>query len=515
MITGSKILEPEVKKMKSNRLTILFLIGFILVYFPILSQDAAEKGEAEKYEEKCPDAVHAISSHTLFDYVKELASEKYGGRLTGTAGFNAAAQWVAGHLKKWGLQPAGDNNTYFQDFANPYTLVFPGSEVILHIPYKKNSFVKKHYRYETDFLPGSTSDTGEVTAEVIYVGYGISAPELDFDEYKGLDVTGKIVLVEREVPVSPAKEPEEFKKWRPFSFHQYKVKNAKAHGAAGMIYNYHITNPNCLFIKGLVLTYVGRSVVEDIFLGTGRNHKKTKGDIQKKRIPQSFRTGKTVTIKNVTEHHPEGIARNVIGYIEGSDPELKNEAVVIGAHLDHLGYNHEMMPGADDNASGVAVIMGVAEALSGFSQKPKRSLIFIFFGAEEQGVKGSEFYLTKPVFPIKKTKAFINLDGVGRGTKLSAIAGKNYPELWGYFAETNRKYIHRSVKPTFFHNRARPRLDAAHFMWAGIPTISFSSFGAKPLPYNYYHKTTDNPSIITPEIMEDLAQLIFLSVLKM
>jgi len=501
--------------MKLNRFIVLLLIGFILVFLPVSPQDAARQGESEKYGERCLEAMHNISSHTLFDYVGELASEKYGGRLTGTAGFNAAAQWVADHLKEWGLKPGGDNDTYFQDFPNPYTLVFPGSEVVLHLPVKENSYVKKYYRYETDFIPGSTSDTGEVTSDVVYVGYGITAPELDFDEYQGMDVTGKIVLVEREVPVSPDKEPEVFKKWRPYSFHQYKVKNAKAHGAAGMLYNYHITNPNCLFMKGFVLTYVGKSVVEDLFLGTGKVHKKTVDVIKKKRVPQSFGTGKTVTIKNITEHHPEGIARNVIGYIEGSDPALKNEVVAIGAHLDHLGYNHEMMPGANDNASGVAVIMGVAKALSGFSQKPKRSVMFIFFGAEEQGVKGSEFYLTKPLFPIKKTNAFINLDGVGRGTKLSAIAAKNHPALWRYFAEANKRYIHRSAYPTFFHNLARPRLDAAHFMWAGIPTISFSSYGAKPLPFAYYHRTTDNPAIITPEIMEDLAQLIFLSVLKM
>ncbi|MCK4764147.1 MAG: M20/M25/M40 family metallo-hydrolase [Candidatus Aminicenantes bacterium] len=459
--------------------------------------------------------MHSISSHTIFDYVKELCLKKYGGRLTGTEGYNASARWVALHLKKWGVKPAGAKGTYFQDFPNPYTLVFPGSEVILHIPFKKKSMLEKHYRYEVDFMPGSTSDTGEVTAEVVYVGYGITAPELKFDEYKGLDVKGKIVLMEREVPVSPGKKPKEFKKWRPYSFHQYKVKNAAAHGAAGMIYNYHIANPNCLFIKGLVLTYVGKTIVADIFAGTGRNHKKTKEKIQKKRFPQSFKTGKKLTIKNFTEHHPEGVARNVLGYFPGSHPELKKEAVVLGAHLDHLGFNHEMMPGADDNASGVAVIMAVAEAISNSPLKPKRSIVFVFFGAEEQGVKGSEYYLKHPFFPIEKTKALINLDGVGRGTKLKATAGKNYPDLWKYFADANSKYIHRTITPSFFHNLARPRLDAAHFMWAGIPSLSFSASGAKSLPYATYHRTTDTPDIITPEIMEDMAKLVFLVFMKM
>ncbi len=107
------------------------------------------------------------------------------------------------------------------------------------------------------------------------------------------------------------------------------------------------------------------------------------------------------------------------------------------------------------------------------------------------------------------------MDGVGRGDKLLAMAGKNYPELWRVFDQVNKKYIHRTIRVTNFHNRARPRLDAAHFMWANIPTISFAAFGGKRLPFSPYHKTTDTPDIITPEIMEDLAQLILAAILDL
>ncbi len=503
------------------RFKILFFLwlGWVLIVLPGLPQNLDDQAKTHAEQEgKLLEAMHSISSHELLAYVQELCSEKFGGRLISTPEYNAAAQWVADLLKEWGIKPAGDNFTYFQDFPNPYTLVLPGSEIILHIPYKNSTHIEKHYRYEKDFLPGSTSDTGTITAEVVYVGYGISAPEFNFDEYKGLDVRGKIVLMEREVPISADKEAEIFKKWRPYSFHQYKVKNAADHRAAGMIYNYHIANPNCLFIKGLVLTYVGQSIVDDLFLGTGRTHKKNLEKIRTTRTPQSFRTGKRLTIKNFTQHHPEGIGRSVFGVIEGSDPLLKEEIVVIGAHLDHLGRNHELMPGANDNASGVAVVLGTAKALTELTEssiKNRRSILFAFFGAEEQGVKGSEYFLSHPPMPKKKIAAFINLDGVGRGTKISALAGKNYPQLFHHFDQANRQYIHRLVTPSHFHNLARPRLDAAHFMWAGIPTISFSTSGAEPLPYSTYHKSTDAPAIITPEIMEDLAQLIFLAVMKM
>ena len=494
--------------MKCRFKSLMILCLFLFVSYPLFSQDKTK-------EEKLVEAMHSISSHTLFAYIEELCSEKFGGRLTGTPGYDAAAQWTASLLEKWGIQPAGDNGTYFQNFPNPYTLVLKGSEVILHIPYKKNTFIEKHYEYETDFLPGSTSGAGEVKAEVVYVGYGITAPELNYDEYKGLDVRGKIVLVEREVPISPDKEPEIFKKWRPYSFHRYKVKNARDHGAVGMIYNYHIANPNCLFIEDLIVTYVGKTIVSDVFLGTGKIHKEVVEKIKKTRKPQSFKTKKIITLRNFTQHHPEGIGKNVIGYIEGSDPELKKEAVMIGAHLDHLGYNHRLMPGANDNASGVSVVLGVARAIQESGIKPKRSIIFNFFGAEEQGVKGSEYYLEHPFIPNKNIVGFFNLDGVGRGRKLHATAGKNYPGLWKYVEEANRKYIHREITPGYFHNRARPRLDAARFMWAGVPAISFSAEGAEPLPYSYYHKTLDEPGIITPEIMEDLAQLLLVAVMEM
>ena len=222
-----------------------------------------------------------------------------------------------------------------------------------------------------------------------------------------------------------------------------------------------------------------------------------------------------MTLKNITEHHAEGVGKNVIAYLEGSDPLLKNETIILAAHLDHLGYSPLLMPGANDNASGVAVVMAVAEALARFESRPQKTVAFVFFGAEEQGVRGSEFYLQHQPEMLKNVKALINLDGVGRGTKLEALAAKNYPELWKHFAAANRSLVHAAVSEEYFHNRARPRLDAARFMWAGVPTISFSADGAPDLPFPTYHTSHDRPDIITPEIMVDLGRLIFSAVVEM
>jgi hypothetical protein len=497
--------------MKNKKLfSFLFLLGlgyFLISFFLGVQSLPAQDTE----EEKLLHSVHSISSHKLFEYVKELASDKYAGRLTGTEEYNASAEWVASHFKEWGIAPAVSQNSYFQAFPIPYTLVFKGCEVYLHLP-SKDSVIKKYYQYESEFIPGSTSGSGEVTAEVIYVGYGVTAPELGYDDYKGVDVKGKIILMEREVPVSPDKDPELFKKCRPYSFHQYKLENAVAHGAKGMLYNYGpIGNPNNSYDKGFIYSHVGSTVVSDVFSGTGREHKDVVDKIRKTLKPQSFATGKVFTIKNITEHHPDGVGYNVIGILEGSDPVLKEELVIVGGHLDHLGRCYEIMPGANDNASSVSVIMGIAEAMAKCPIKPRRSMMFLCFGAEEQGVVGSEYYLEHPVIPLEKTVAFVNMDGVGCGDKLGALAARNYPEFWKFIERANEKYIHRVISPRYFANIARPRLDAARFMWKGVPTISFSAYGSR----SYYHLPKDNIDTITPEILEDLAQLIFIATLDM
>ncbi|MFQ5721971.1 MAG: M28 family metallopeptidase, partial [Candidatus Aminicenantales bacterium] len=299
---------------------------------------------------------------------------------------------------------------------------------------------------------------------------------------------------------------------RPYSFHQYKLKNAVAHGARGMLYNYGpIGNPNNAYDKNFIYSHVGQAVVNDVFADTGRKHKEVVEKIKQTLKPQSFDTGKIFTIKNITEHHPEGIGCNVIGLLEGSDPQLKQEVIILGAHLDHLGYCYDMMPGANDNASGVAVVLGVAEALAKYPLRPRRSVMFLLFGAEEQGVRGSEYYLEHPVVPLTRTKAFINLDGVGCGDKISALAAKNYPSFWKFIDEANKKYTHRLVYPRYFANIARPRLDAARFLWKGVPSLSFSVYGAP----SFYHVPKDNVETITSEIMEDLAQLLFTAIVNM
>ncbi len=477
---------------------------------------AAQQASAPS-EQQLLAAMHSISAVTLFDYVKELASPKYEGRLTGTAGYDAAAKWTEQLFREWKIKPAGDKGTYEQSFPNPYTLVLPGERLSLRIPVGNNQFIERPYVYDDEYFPGSTSDSGTVTADVVYVGYGITAPELGYDDYAGVDVKGKVVLMEPEAPVTADPNPEEFKKWRPYTFHDYKVKNASSHGAAGMIYNYQIANPNCVFVKNFLLTYVGTTVVNDLFAGTGKKHDGADGVVQairQTRKPVSFDLQKTMTVKNATEHHPEGIGVNVVGLIPGTDPVLKDEAIVIGAHLDHLGLNDQLMPGANDNASADAVLLGAAQALARSGIALKRTVVFVLFGAEEQGVKGSEYYVAHPVVPNNRTRVMLNLESVGHGDRITVSGGGgNYADAWAAIERNNAKYIHRQVGPVRANaNLARPRQDAAHFMWANVPTIGFGASGGTRIPVATYHTTHDVPEDVNPEILEDLARLVYLSV---
>jgi hypothetical protein len=460
-------------------------------------------------------AMHGISSHTILDWVKEMVSDKYEGRLTGTPSWDASAAWSADLLKGWGFKPAGDAGTFFQKFPDPYTLVKPGAELTLHIPAAGGATIRKTYAFEQDYYPGSTSDSLTATAEVVYVGFGITAPELGYDDYAGVDVKGKFVAFEPEVPMGPEPDATLFKKWRPYSFHDYKMKNAAAHGAIGVVYSYFIVNPNCAFIKGLQWVAAGKSVMDDLFAGSGRSQADLVAQIRKTLAPASMPLGKTMTMRNVTEHHAEGVGSNVIAWIEGSDPLLKQDAIIIGAHLDHLGLNPELMPGAHDNASGVAVALAAAQALVRAQVPLKRSIIVILFGAEEQGVKGSEFYVAHPFIPNAKVTAVLNLESVGRGERFGIGSGKNYPEIYDVMERQNAKYVHRPISASQNANLARPRQDAAHFLWANMPTVSIGVSGAAPLPYPSYHTTKDRWEILTPEIMEDLARLVFLSTVEL
>jgi hypothetical protein len=452
----------------------------------------------------------SISGEKLLGYVKKLSSKTYTGRLTGTSEFKACANWVSSLFEEWGLTPRGYNGTFLQTYPNPYTIVFVGGE--LSYTYRsRGQQRKKKYAYEKEYYPGSQSADGSITAEVVYVGYGITAPELSYDDYARVNVKEKIVLVEPDAPVSPENDPDLYKDWRPYSFNQYKIKMAVAHGAKGILFNDLKVNPDVDHVPKFMVAQVGENVVKDLFAGSRKTHQENLAQIQSFLQPRSFRTRKVFTIQNFTEHHPKGTGYNVIGQIEGNDPLLKDEVIILGANLDHLGFCYEIMPGANDNASGVAVLLGAAEALAKSPVRPKRSILFIAFGSKEQAFMGAQAYLKKPAFPKNKTIVYINLSTVGCGDRIRALGAQEYPELWTYISEAADKSIQHALEVFPYTNIGRPRLDSDLFLSKGIPSLSLTVYGAP----TYVRTRKDTADTINPSIMEKLSEILYQGVLGM
>ena len=458
--------------------------------------------------DKILESFHSISSHEILEYAEELSSEKYKGRLSGSPEYLNVAKWCADKFAEWGVQPA-NNGSYFQYFPNEFSEVYSTGKLVYSSQKKKEI----SYSFPDDYLPGSNSASGTVTAELVYVGYGISAPELDYDDYQNINVKGKIIILESGTPYT--KNDSTLGKWTPYAYHRYKFRNAVKHGAAGMIYASKIANPNTVHLDNFIYAHVSNEIVKQIFYDAGKNYKEVKNELAEMKTPSfALPENQKITISAKTKYFPDAKSCNVVGLIEGSDPVLKNEVIIVGGHLDGQGQMGDVLfPGALDNASGVADILGAAKAMVSSEIKPLRSVLFILIGGEECGLYGSKFYAENPLFPIDKTTMMINLDMVGNGTGFFIDSGKSYPELYKHFDEANTNFLHRTmVASKARKNYGRPRSDASNFENAGIKTFSlYTQNSVHPV---YYHHPLDKTNVLTPEIMEDAARLLYLGILS-
>jgi len=476
----------------------LFVLLYLFLFFNSFAQDTKNEDLLRGF--------HSISSHEILNFADTLTADKYKGRLSGSPGYLEAARWCAGKLEEWGILPAG-NGSYFQYFPNAFTEVYSSGS----FTYTLNGKNETEYTFPEDYFPGSNSAPGTVTAELIYVGFGITAPELEYDDYKNVNVEGKIVIMESGTPYT--KNDSTLAKWTPYAYHRYKFRNAVKHGAAGLLYVGKIANPNTVYLENFVYVHIDEKVVRQIFKDAGKNYSEVKKSLAEiKPVSFALDPRQKVTVSAETKHFPDAKSCNVVGWIEGTDPVLKEEVIIIGGHLDGQGYLGEVFPSALDNASGVADILGAAKALAQSDVKPKRSVMFILFGGEECGLYGSSYYVENPLFPIEKTVMMINLDMVGNGTGFFVSNGKSYPELFRHFETANTNYLHREMAASAQRkNYGRPRSDASLFENAGIPT--FSLWTRNSIFPVYYHHPLDKINVLTPEIMEDAAKLLYLGIL--
>lgn len=481
---------------------LLNLICFLFISVSLSAQVTDEASLLKQF--------HQISEYEIYGWVEKLCSAEYKGRLTGTPEFVDAAEWVAGNLKEWGIAPGVAGGSYFQWFDRPWVEVQSRGEIKLLLPQKGGKSITRQYSFPDESVIGMATGSGEVVADVIFAGYGITAPELEYDDYKDIDVSGKIVLINRDVPYKDTSNPE-YSKWVKYCYHNEKLENAVRHGARGLLYvDGNSANPNIAYDPSIIVFGISPTVVNDIFAMCNKDMNEILEEINKSFRPSSFNTGVKVSLKASSIYHKSGRACNVIGMIPGNDPELKEECIIIGGHLDGVGFvGDDIFPGAWDNASGIACIMATAKALGLSGIKPARTIIFIFTAGEEVGLLGVKEYLNNPTLPVDKTLCYINLDMTGNGTGIGLANGNSYPCLLKFFVEANNKYIHRTF--TSSEQKAdygRPRSDSGPFEQAGIKTMAIFASGA--YKKGYYHLPDDKPETITPEVMEDIAKMLYI-----
>lgn len=371
-------------------------------------------------------SVEILKTHARF-----LASEKLTGRGINTPGIRLARDYIAGEFAKLGLQPGGDNGSYLQAFevATGVRAEQPTSLTLSnHPPLTLNR----------DWTPLGFSASKKLEAEVVFAGYGITVKEYGYDDYQDIDAKGKIVIVLRYEP-PPKDDKSPFRKYPNYSIHaalRTKANNARDHGAVGMILvDLHhqddakrelISTTNSLWRgrTSLVAAQAARAPIEQWLESHGVSLTELRDKIDQEAKPASMDVpaGKATLEVNLEEIRQP--TENVLGVLPGSDPHLKNETVVIGAHYDHIGFGHygtrnpstegQTHHGADDNASGTAVLLDLARRLSESDVKPARTIVFAAFSAEELGLFGSRHYVNHPAVPLSSTRAMINLDMVGR-----------------------------------------------------------------------------------------------------
>jgi hypothetical protein len=458
-----------------------------------------------------------ISPQSYLDDIRFLASPELRGRGTGTPELEKAAAFIAGKFKDFGLQPI-DRRGYLQAFdVTTNARLGEGNRFSFNSGDRAVTL-----RVGEDFIPFNFSAAGKLTGPVVFVGFGITAPEYGYDDFAGVDVRGKVVLMLRH-------EPQEYDEKSVFAGKIYtqhaqffsKATNAKLHGATAVILisdrPNHRGDSDELekfgaaagpMDAGIPFVQVKAERVDAWFAAAGKSLDDVQGAIDKDLKPQSFPFPSTVRVDgNLDIVRAVKTVHNVAGYLPGSTDEY----VVVGAHYDHLGLGEQFSmapsmigtihPGADDNASGTA---GVIELARWFSAQPKqkRGILFLAFAGEELGLLGSSYFVSHPTFPLHKAVAMINLDMIGRVRE-----GKVY--IGGVGTGANLREMLDRITPKY-------KLNIDYSDTTGYGSSDHTSFTTKEVPVLFffsglhgdYHRPSDTADKIEAPEAAKLLELV-------
>jgi hypothetical protein len=447
-----------------------------------------------------------IDPKAYLEHVKFLASDDLEGRGNGSRGLESAAEYIAAKFREAGLEPAGDGGTFFQRFDMTTGMsVDPGNSVTLQSGRTSVKFDVGR-DYEIVSTSGSPSAAAE-TYPVVFAGYGISAPALRYDDYAGIDAADKAVLIFTHEPQE--NDPRSAFEGQTNTTHSTmmrKVEVARKNGAKAILvvddtnhrpatdrFRRWLREPQAEDF-GIPVFFLSRDLVQRA-LGTRLNLERTSGEIDRDFSPKSRALDDlTVSALDRTTRVRRPV-RNVVGTMKGSDPSLQSEAVVIGAHYDHLGRSGrfsmsqnttgQVHHGADDNASGTAAVIEMAKAAVEARKEFRRSIVFMAFAGEEHGLLGSSYYVNHPAVALDKTIAMINLDMVGRaGGRIMVDGLANSPSV-----EDDLKAAETSSSLKLRALRGGPGAgasDDATFLLRKIPSVNFfSGF------HSDYHRPSD------------------------
>ena len=363
-------------------------------------------------------------------HLKFIASPELEGRASGTEGNRKAAAYIADWMSKDGLEPKGDNGTYFQPF-DFVAAVRLGDSNFVQLTGSAFQAGAVPLKVNEDFRPLSLSSNGSVTGPLLFAGYGITAADQNYDDYAGLDARGKVVVVLRYGPEgSDPHSP--FAKYTSF---RNKARIARDNGAAGIVF---INGPRdeqsddlvklafdqSFETSGIPAVSMKREWIEKLLASRGMTLAALQDTMRASKKPLSFPLDGGMLLQTDVIRVKSKTA-NIIGYLPGNDPALRDQVLILGAHMDHLGYGGRgsgslapdtiaIHPGADDNGSGTSGLMEIMQWMGSRKETLKRSVLFIFFSGEELGLLGSAFYVTHPEIPLDRSVAMINMDMVGR-----------------------------------------------------------------------------------------------------
>jgi len=446
-------------------------------------------------------ALETITPDGLLAHIKVLASNEFEGRSPGTKGEELSVKYIADQFKKIELKPGNPDGTYTQEV--PLAGIKSEPRMSFTIADKTMDL-----KYPDDFVASSARLQPEIKidkANVVFVGYGVVAPEYGWNDYKDLDVRGKTLLMligDPPVPdpKDPAKLSDKIFKGKAMTYYgrwTYKYEIAAQKGAVAAIIihetepaaypwqvvrsswgkeNFELENPNNNMDAISARLWITLEVAKKLFADCGQDFDALKKSaITKEFRPVALNAKANVEIKQEIRSFK---SHNVIGKLEGDDPKLRDEYIICTAHWDHLGRHPELQGdqifnGAIDNASGVASVIQLAAAFKKLNPPPKRSVLFMATTAEEAGLLGAKYYAEHPLYPLEKTFADLNIDGInpwGKTHDLEDLTDRNstLDDLLGEAAARQGRVMKPSSEP---EKGGFYRVDSFEFAKAGVPAL--------------------------------------------